>query len=73
MNEALNGIPLNNSVHLGSHTNYDNKIIQRLNDFMQQNPNATSEQCYNAVLDLVNDVKTAINNNPTTHINQLNF
>jgi hypothetical protein len=38
-----------------------------------QEENATSDQCYNAVLDIINDVKTAIQNNPTLHINQLNF
>ncbi len=73
MNEALNGIPLSTSIHMGSHPSYSGKIFQKLEAFRLANPNATPDQCYNEVADIINDVRTAIANNPTTHINQLNF
>jgi|GEM_PF-4899532 len=70
MNDALNGIPLSNSVHLGSHSHYDN-LVQ---GYLQAIPaNATPDQALDAVNALINKIRTAINNNPGVHINQLNF
>ena len=70
MNDALNGIPLSNSLHLGSHTHYDN-LVQ---GYLQAIPaNATPDQALDAVNALINKIRTAINNNPGVHINQLNF
>tara|TARA_Y100000588_G_C14029216_1_gene827874 strand:+ start:641 stop:853 length:213 start_codon:yes stop_codon:yes gene_type:complete len=70
MNELINGIPLGNSVHLGSHSSYDNKILNRLNEI---NPNLSVSDTFDEVLDIINDVKTAIANNPNTHVNNLIF
>ncbi|QLC67555.1 AHH domain-containing protein [Flavobacterium sp. LPB0248] len=70
MNEALNGIPLENAVHNGSHARYDDLIQGYLNRIPD---NATPDQCYEAVTDIINKVRTAIANNPNTHINQLIF
>jgi hypothetical protein len=70
MNEALNGIPLSTAVHNGSHTHYDNLVQGYLNAIPA---NATPQQAYNKVVDLINDIRTAIANNPNTPINQLNF
>lgn len=70
MNEALNGIPLNNAVHNGSHANYDNLVQIRLNAIPA---NATPNQAYEEILDIINDIKNAIQNNPGVPINQLNF
>ncbi|MDY0986681.1 hypothetical protein SOM12_04585 [Flavobacterium sp. CFBP9031] len=70
MNEGLNGIPLNNTIYSGSHARYD-AIIQSYLDAVPAN--ATPDQAYSAVLNIVNKVKTAIANNPGVHINQLNF
>lgn len=72
-NEVLNEIELSTLVHSGSHGAYDSKILQRLTDFNDLNPNATPSQCYDEVADIINDIRTAIANNPTTPINQLNF
>lgn len=70
LNEALNGIPLDNAIHSGSHARYD-AIIQ---SYLNQVPaNATPDQAYSAVITIINKVKTAIANNPGVHINQLNF
>ncbi len=73
MNEALNGIPLDNSVHLGSHTDYDNKILQKLIDLNNAYPNITPEQAYDGLTNIINNIRTAIKNNPTTHVNNLVF
>ncbi|MFT5251271.1 MAG: hypothetical protein ACI87N_000246, partial [Flavobacteriales bacterium] len=73
LNEALNGIPLSKLVHNGSHSNYDGKIFQKLEDFRIANPNASPKQCYDEVVDIINDIRTAIQNSPNTPINQLNF
>jgi len=73
MNEALNGIPLSTAVHSGSHGNYDGKIAQKLNDFINLNPNATPSECYTKVTQIIQQIRTAIQNNPGVPINQLNF
>jgi hypothetical protein len=73
LNEALNGIPLSTAVHNGSHANYDNIIFQKLKAFADSNPNATPKQCYDKVVDIINEIRTAIQNSPNTPINQLNF
>ena len=70
MNEELNGIPIHTNFHFGSHPNYNNQIQQYLNSIPS---NATPDQAYNAINTLINNIKTAIQNNPTTHINQLTF
>lgn len=73
MNESLNGIPMHTDFHNGSHPNYSNQITQYFNEFLEQNQNATPDECYNFLTDLIQDIRTAIQNNPTTHINQLIF
>lgn len=73
MNEELNGIALSTAIHMGSHPTYSAKILQRLTVFNNNFPNATPQQCYDEISDIINDVRTAIQNNPNTPINQLNF
>lgn len=70
MNEALNGIPLTNAVHNGSHFAYDTKIAALLNELPA---NASPTQCYNKVEEVINKVRIAIANNPNTPLNQLDF
>lgn len=73
MNEALNGIPLENAVHFGSHADYDKIIQRKLDTFMQSNPNATPDECYKKIMEIIQEVRTAITNNPNTPINNLKF
>lgn len=73
MNEALNGIPLSTAVHSGSHGNYDGIIAQKLNTYFFNNPNVTPNQCYDKVTEIIQQIRTAIQNNPNTPINQLIF
>lgn len=58
MNEALNGIPLNTAVHSGSHANYDNVIQIKFDQFNASNPNASPDECYSFLIDLIQDVKS---------------
>ena len=70
INEALNGIPLSTAVHSGSHTNYTKLVKDRL-DAIPSNYNP--DQVYSEVIKIIDKIKTAIQNNPNTPINQLNF
>lgn len=74
MNEVLNGIPLNTAIHSVSHSAYDQRVLTRLNQIKNlYGPNMTPQQAYNGLSDLISDIRTAIINNPNTHINQLIF
>lgn len=57
----------------GKHTNYTDKIENRLNDFKKETPNFTPEQAANAVRNIVDKAKSAIENNPGTKVNDLRF
>ncbi len=73
INEALNGIPVNSAVHVGSHSNYNNIIKTYLNNWNSSNPNATPDQAYNFAMFVIQKAKTAIQNNPNIKINDLTF
>lgn len=73
LNKAINGIPLSTAIHNGSHSHYDDIIVEKMDDFIQQFPNATPDDCLNYLLDIIGDARSAILNNPTTPINQLIF
>jgi len=74
MNKALNGIPLSTAVHNGSHAAYDQRVVDRLNAIKNQyGPNMTPQQAYDALTELLNDIRNAIQNNPNTPINQIVF
>lgn len=70
LNEAMNGIPLSTAIHNGSHAHYDS-LVQAYLDAIPST--ATPDQAYNAVKALINNIKTAIQNNPGVPINQINF
>ena len=73
MNEGLNGIALDNSVHLGSHFDYDNNILAKFEALESLYPNITPEQAYDGLMEIINNVRVAIQNNPATHVNDLVF
>jgi len=71
LNEALNGIPLDNVItHNGSHPKYDLKVQQRLDAI---DISKSANEVYDELIEVINDIRTAIQNNPTTPVNQLNF
>jgi len=71
MNEALNGIAVAGWRNQRNHNTYDNLIISKLDAFKNLYPNATPQQCYNFLTDLINDIRTWIINNPNSHLNDL--
>jgi hypothetical protein len=71
MNEALNGIPLSTAVHNGSHANYDNILQIKFDQFNASNPNATPDECYDFLTDLIQDVRNWIASHPDTPINNI--
>ena len=71
MNSALNGIAVAAWRNQPNHTIYDNLIVSKLDDFILANPNATPQQCYNFITNLIGNVKQWIINNPNSHLNDL--
>lgn len=71
LNEALNGIAVASWRNQPNHFAYNNKIFNKLEKFRIENPNATPQECYNFLIDLIGDVKTWIINHPNSHLNDL--
>jgi hypothetical protein len=70
LNEALNGIPLNTLIHSGSHAHYDNLVQIRLDRISS---NLSPEKTYDEVINIITDIRNAINNYPNVPLNQLLF
>lgn len=68
--EALNGIPVASWKNQPNHNIYNNLIRSKLDAIPT---NATPEQAYNYLIDIVTDARQAIINNPNTHLNDLIF
>jgi uncharacterized protein (DUF2267 family) len=73
MNEFANGIPLSSAIHAGDHLNYNLRIQYHLDDIFESNPNLTPDQASIHLRNLINRIKAKINQEPTTHINELIF
>lgn len=73
IDQALNGIAVATWRNQRNHHQYNNKIYDKLQFYIQQNPNATPSQCYNQLMIILNQAKQAIINNPNVHLNNLNF
>lgn len=73
IDSALNGIAVAAWRNQPNHNAYNNRIITRLTDFKKLNPNATPDQCYDELIDIISDAKAAIINNPNVHLNNLIF
>lgn len=70
-NEVFNGISLPESRHLGSHSNYDNLITQRLEEWrLIYYNNATPEQAANSIRQWLQTLKSQIQTS-TAHINNI--
>lgn len=50
----------------GKHPIYTEQLRKEFNDFMEKNPNASTEQSANFVRGQVSNAKNAIENNPNT-------
>ena len=71
MNEELNGIAVAAWRNQPNHQNYNNIINGKLDAFRDDFPNATPQQCYTFLTNLINDIKTWIVNNPNSHLNDI--
>lgn len=70
MNDALNGVPVASWRNQPNHNVYNNLIKGKLDAIPS---NLTPDQAYSRLLDIVNEAKQAIINNPNTHLNDLIF
>jgi hypothetical protein len=70
MNQALNGIPVAAWRNQPNHNNYNNLIKSKLDALPS---NLSNNQAYNELVNILNQAKQAIINNPNTHLNDLNF
>lgn len=73
IDEAYNAFKVATWRNQPNHNAYTQRIVDKLNNFIQNNPNATGTQCYNALINITNQAKAAINNNPNVHLNDLIF
>ena len=69
LNEALNGIALSSIQHSGSHTAYTTIIRNKLVAYNNLYPNATPQQSYNYLVNLIDSIRAWIIANPNTNIN----
>lgn len=69
-NESLNGIPVIKSRNQPNHDIY-NKLIERKLNMIQNN--FPQNQWHQELIKLVNEAKTAIQANPSKHLNEINF
>lgn len=70
LNEALNGIPVIKSRNQPNHSLYNNRIEEKLNDIKRRFP---ENQWESELVKLVNRAKSAIQNNPNKHLNEISF
>jgi hypothetical protein len=73
IDQALNGVAVATWRNQPNHPNYNSRIYNKLQTYIQQNPNATPTQCYNQLMIILNQAKQAVINNPNTHLNDLIF
>ena len=71
MNEALNGIAVAAWRNQPNHQIYNDVINGKLDAFRNLNTNATPQECYEFLTDLINDIRTWIVNNPNSHLNDI--
>jgi len=74
MNEAINGFALDAVRHNGSHNAYNTLVYNKLQQIANTYGNNLTPQIARQELEqLLNSIRTAITNNPNTHINNLAF
>jgi hypothetical protein len=70
LNKLLNGIPLNPAIHTGNHAAYSIRVRTRLDAIPTSlSPDETTIE----IERIINDIRTAIINNPNTNIDNLIF
>ncbi|CAA7196974.1 hypothetical protein CHRY9293_03032 [Chryseobacterium potabilaquae] len=70
IDEALNGIAIDKWRNT-NHPKYNDKIEFKLTNYMEENPTANPDECYEFLMNLINDIKIVVNNNPTLKLQDL--
>lgn len=76
INDVLNGIKVTALQQPGSHSQYDARVIGAMQDIINSYggiDNISPAQASDAITGLISRIKTAIENNPTTKLNDLIF
>lgn len=71
MNEALNGIAVAAWRNQPNHNVYTNLIKSKLDEFNTLYPNATPQQCYDFVSNLIQQIRDWVVSHPNSHLNDL--
>ena len=71
INEFYNGINISTLYHSGNHPNYSKRVADALDKIRTDNPKLNPEACFQKVQDLLQEIRTAIINNPTTNIDNI--
>ncbi len=72
MNEALlNGIAVAAWRNQPNHNIYNNLVQSKFDNFNALNPNATVEEAYDFVSNLISDIRDWVINNPNSHLNDI--
>lgn len=74
-NEFYNGIALTSTVHTGSHQAYSELVERRMDEIYNAfgGINITPQKAHEEIQNLMKRIRTAIDSNPTTNINNLTF
>lgn len=71
IDQALNGIAVATWRNQPNHNTYNNLVKSKLDNYLAEFPNATPQQCYNFVSNLVNDIRDWVVSHPNSHLNDL--
>lgn len=71
IDEALNSIAVAAWRNQPNHSAYNNLIKDKLDIFKELNPNASLDDSYNFVTNLISDIRNWVINNPNAHLNDL--
>ena len=67
-------LTLSTARHNGSHAQYNTRVFYKLQDILNNyGPSISSQEAISELNILMSTIRTAINNNPNTHINDLIF
>ena len=67
-----NGYGISNTRHSGSHTNYDNQIRGQLDEWIQNNPEASPSQAKDALIWFQQRLREELDNSPNVSVDNLN-
>lgn len=73
IDSGLNALAVATWRNQPNHQAYNDLIYSKLQAFIDDFPNATPNQCYDKLVDIINDAKQAILDNPNLHIKDITF